>query len=136
MCASTPGPEAGAQCGSAARWDLHGGPPARAVPTVILDDPVLFEPFRAYFHPSQGRPSVPMETFVRMMVLKYRYRLGYETVCAEVSGSISWRLSCKVPLGAAVPHPSTLEKITSRCGEEAIAGLNEALLKKRTKRSS
>jgi IS5 family transposase len=65
-----------------------------------------------------------------------QYRLGYETVCAEVSGSISWRLSCKVPLGAAVPHPSTLEKITSRCGEEAIAGLNEALLKKRTKRSS
>ncbi len=35
MCASTPGPEAGAQCGSAARWDLYGGPPARAVPTVI-----------------------------------------------------------------------------------------------------
>ncbi len=26
-------PEAGAQCGNAARWDLRGGPPARAVPT-------------------------------------------------------------------------------------------------------
>ena len=35
-CASTPGPEAGAQCGSSARWDLCGGPPARAVPTAIV----------------------------------------------------------------------------------------------------
>ena len=28
-----PGSEAGAQCGNTARWDLCGGPPARAVPT-------------------------------------------------------------------------------------------------------
>ena len=33
--ASTPAPKAGAQCGSPARWDLRGGPPARAVPTAI-----------------------------------------------------------------------------------------------------
>jgi IS5 family transposase len=26
-----------------------------------------------------------------------------------------------------VPHPTTLMKLTSRCGEEAVAGLNEAL---------
>jgi hypothetical protein len=26
-------PKAGAQCGNPARWDLCGGPPARAVPT-------------------------------------------------------------------------------------------------------
>src|SRR5690242_4737656 len=31
--ASTFASEAGAQCGSPARWDLCGGPPARAVPT-------------------------------------------------------------------------------------------------------
>ena len=30
------GPEAGAQCGSSARWDLCGGPPARAVPTATV----------------------------------------------------------------------------------------------------
>jgi hypothetical protein len=28
-------PEAGAQCGNPARWDLCGGPSARAVPTAI-----------------------------------------------------------------------------------------------------
>ena len=32
-CALTPTPEVGAQCGNPARWDLCGGPPARAVPT-------------------------------------------------------------------------------------------------------
>ena len=34
-CASTFAPKAGAQCVSSARWDLCGGPPARAVPTAI-----------------------------------------------------------------------------------------------------
>jgi transposase, IS5 family len=35
-----------------------------------------------------------------------------------------------VPVGARVPHPSTLEKITSRCGQAAVDQLNEALLNK------
>ena len=26
-----------------------------------------------------------METYLRLMFLKYRYRLGYETLCAEVT---------------------------------------------------
>jgi group II intron reverse transcriptase/maturase len=37
--ASTPEPKSGAQCVSSARWDLRGGPPARAVPTAIPGDP-------------------------------------------------------------------------------------------------
>src|SRR5215211_7037022 len=31
-------PKAGAQCVSSARWDLCGGPPARAVPTAITGE--------------------------------------------------------------------------------------------------
>jgi transposase, IS5 family len=31
------------------------------------------------------------------------------------------------PLDARVPHPTTLMKLTTRCGEGAVAGLNEAL---------
>ena len=34
-------PEVGAQCVSSARWDLCGGPPARAVPTAILLAPLM-----------------------------------------------------------------------------------------------
>jgi transposase, IS5 family len=108
----------------------RGLPPALAELDKYLEDPALFEPFRPYFHPSKGRPSVPMETYARMMVLKYRYRLGFEALCEEVSDSISWRLFCKVPIGAAVPDASTLEKTTSRCGDAAVRQLNGALLEK------
>jgi IS5 family transposase len=95
-----------------------------------LDDEVLFAPFRAYFDPLIGRPCVPMETYLRMMFLKYRYRLGFETLCREVSDSISWRLFCHIDLDARVPHPTTLMKITIRCGESTVLALNEALLGK------
>jgi transposase, IS5 family len=60
--------------------------------------------------------------------LKYRYRLGFEPLCREVADSISWRRFCRIPLGGRVPHPTTLMKITTRCGETAVNDLNEALL--------
>ncbi len=62
-----------------------------------------------------------------LMFLKFRHRLGYESLCAEVSDSISWRRFCRIPLDGRVPHPTTLMKLTTRCGEAAVAGLNEAL---------
>ncbi|HEX9547534.1 MAG TPA: transposase, partial [Acidimicrobiales bacterium] len=96
----------------------------------LLDDPAFFDPFRAHFHATLGRPSVPIETYLRLMFLKYRYRLGFEPLCREVADSISWQRFCRIPLGVAVPHPTTLMKITTRCGTSAVEGLNEALLAK------
>ena len=96
----------------------------------LLDDPVFFAPFASYFDARIGRPSIPMETYLRLMFLKFRYRLGYESLCREVSDSISWQRFCRIPFGTRVPHPTTLMKITTRCGEDAVAGLNEALLAK------
>jgi len=96
----------------------------------LLDDPVFFAPFAAFFDARIGRPSIPMETYLRLMFLKFRYRLGYESLCREVSDSISWQRFCRIPLGTRVPHPTTLMKITTRCGDAAVAGLNEALLAK------
>jgi transposase, IS5 family len=96
----------------------------------LLDDPVFFAPFAAYFDARIGRPSIPVETYLRLMFLKFRYRLGYESLCREVADSISWQRFCRIPLGTRVPHPTTLMKITSRCGDAAVAGLNEALLVK------
>ena len=96
----------------------------------LLDDERFFEPFRPFFDPVIGRPSIPIETYLRMMFLKYRYRLGYEPLCREVADSIAWRRFCRVPLDRPAPHPTTLMKITSRCGERAVAGLNDALLAK------
>src|SRR5436305_4569965 len=93
----------------------------------LLDDPAFFAPFAPHFHPVLGRPSTPMECYLRLMVLKFRYRLGYESLCAEVADSISWRRFCRIGLDGTVPHPTTLMKLTTRCGEAAVAGLNEAL---------
>ena len=103
-------------------------PAELAAVDALLDDPVFFEPYRAHFCPLWGRPSIPIETYLRMMFLKHRYRLGYETLCREVADSISWSRFCRIPLGTRVPHPSTLGKITTRCGPEAIEALNQALL--------
>lgn len=94
----------------------------------LLDDPAFFEPFAPFFDPRIGRPSTPMETYLRLMFLKFRYRLGYESLCREVTDSISWRRFCRIGLGGSVPHPTTLMKLTTRCGAVAVAGLNEVLL--------
>ncbi len=96
----------------------------------LLDDPSFLAPFVPFFHPMLGRPSTPLECYLRLMFGKFRYRLGYESLCAEVSDSISWRRFCRIPLDGKVPHPTTLMKLTTRCGEAAVAGLNEALLAK------
>jgi IS5 family transposase len=74
--------------------------------------------------------STPMETYLRLMFLKFRYRLGYEALCREVADSITWRRFCRIPLDGSVPHPTTLMKLTTRCGSAAVDGLNEALLAK------
>jgi IS5 family transposase len=93
-----------------------------------LDDERFFAPFIPFFDPRIGRPSIPMETYLRLMFLKHRYRLGYESLCVEVSDSISWRRFCRIDIDVRLPHPTTLMKITTRCGEQAIADLNEELL--------
>ena len=96
----------------------------------LLDDPVFSAPFAAFFDARLGRPSIPVETYLRLMFLKFRYGLGYESLCREVADSISWRRFARISLGVRVPHPTTLMKITTRCGDAAVAGLNEALLAK------
>lgn len=117
-------------------WDAilperaRGLPPGLAAIDELLDDPRFFEPFRPFFALRHGRPSIPMETYLRMMFLRFRYNLGFETLCGEVSDSIAWRRFCRIPLDRPVPHPTTLMKITSRCGVKAIDALNEALLAK------
>lgn len=107
-----------------------GLPPGLAAVDVLLDDERFFVPFEPFFSARHGRPSIPIETYLRMMVLRFRYQLGFETLCAEVSDSIAWRRFCRIPLDTPVPHPTTLLKITARCGPTVVDELNEALLAK------
>ena len=77
-----------------------------------------------------GRPSVPVPTLLRLLYLKHRYQLGYESLCKEVGDSIAWRRFCRIPLDQPVPHPTTLSKLVGRAGPQVIDQLNHALLAK------
>ena len=95
-----------------------------------LDDERFITPWRALFAARLGRPSIPVQTLLRLLYLKHRYQLGYRTLCREVADSISWRRFCHIPLDQPVPHPTTLVKLVGRAGPKTIEQLNHALLAK------
>jgi IS5 family transposase len=64
----------------------------------LLDDERFLAPFVERFSCPIGRPKIPMESYLRLMYLKHRYGLGYETLVKEVSDSTSWRRFCRIPL--------------------------------------
>ena len=95
----------------------------------LLDDDRFLEPFRKRLMSNEGRPTIPMERYLRLMYLKHRYTLGYETLVKEVADSLSWRRFCRIRLDEPVPHSTTLIKLTKRCGPETIDELNTTLLR-------
>jgi transposase, IS5 family len=97
---------------------------------VYLEDERFIAPWRALFDRRLGRPSVPVDTLLRLLYLKHRYQLGYESLCREVSDSIGWRRFCRIALDRPVPHPTTLVKLVRRAGPEVIEQLNAALVAK------
>jgi IS5 family transposase len=96
----------------------------------ILDDERFFAPFREKFHTRVGRPTIPVATYLRMMCLKRRYNLGYETLVKEVKDSFMWRRFCHLSLKDRVPDDTTLIKLTKKYGEDTLDDLNDALVLK------
>jgi transposase, IS5 family len=119
-------------------WELLLAEEAKRLPAELqavdayLDDERFIAPWRAFFDRRLGRPSVPVDTLLRLLYLKHRYGLGYESLCREVADSLSWRRFCRVPLDRPVPHPTTLVKLVRRAGPEVTEQLNAALLAKLT----
>ena len=117
-------------------WELLLPDEAKRVPAELaavdayLNDERFIAPWRALFSARLGRPSVPIDTLLRLLFLKHRYQLGYESLCREVSDSIGWRRFCRIGLDRPVPHPTTLVKLVRRAGPEVIAQLNAALVEK------
>jgi transposase, IS5 family len=117
-------------------WELLLPEEAKRLPAELvkvdayLDDECFIAPWRALFSKRLGRPSVPIDTLLRLLYLKHRYGLGYESLCREVADSISWRRFCRIPLDRPVPHPTTLVKLVRRAGPEVIEELNAALVAK------
>ena len=96
----------------------------------ILDDERFFAPFRERFYTHTGRPTVPVATYLRMMYLKRRYGLGYETLVKEIKDSFTWRHFCRLSLEDRVPDDTTLVKLTRKYGEDILRDLNDALVLK------
>jgi len=96
----------------------------------LLSDLGLVAPFSAHWQSealvsgvsaaAHGRPTIAIETYVRLMALKQRYSWGYRTLVAEVSDSIHLRRFCRIALTDLVPDESTLRKLTRRVGPETV----------------
>jgi transposase, IS5 family len=117
-------------------WDVLLPAYARRLPAELatidayLDDERFIAPWRAVFSARLGRPSVPVPTLLRLLYLKHRYQLGYQSLCQEVADSIGWRRFARIPLDQPVPHPTTLVKLVGRAGPQVLDQLNAALLAK------
>ena len=94
----------------------------------VLDDPRFFAPFIPFFSRTDGRPSIPIETYLRLMFLKTRHGLGYERLVVQVTDSLSLRRFCRIGLETPVPNESTIRKLTARLGPDLVDELNRLLL--------
>jgi IS5 family transposase len=95
-----------------------------------LDDERFFKPYLEKFNRRLGRPSVPVETFHRLMYLRFRHQLSYETLVQEVRDSYTWRKFCRIGPHQRVPDSSTLVKLVKKYGPDTLDQLNEALVQK------
>lgn len=96
----------------------------------LLYDDRFMEPLLKKHHTKMGRPSYPIEKYLRLMYLKHRYSLGYETLIQEAGDSFTWRRFCHIAIDEEMPDSTTLIKARKRYGDEVIQQLNEALIDK------
>ena len=75
-----------------------------------------------------GRPTIAIETYVRLMILKQRHGWGYRGLVAEVSDSIHLRRFCRIALTERVPDESTVRKLTRRIGPETVNDMTRELI--------
>ena len=108
-------------------WSL---PKELAKVDALLDDDRFMKPFLEKHQTHRGRPTKAIETFLRLMYLKRRYNLGYETLIQEVGDSITWRRFCHISIDEPMMDSTTLIKARKRYGDEWVEQLNEILLQK------
>jgi len=98
---------------------------------VLLGDLALFAPVERAWEQTalgHGRPTVPIDRVVRLMVIKQRSGWGYETLVREVSDSLHLRRFCRIALTERVPDESTIRKLVRRLGAEVIEEICRAVI--------
>jgi transposase, IS5 family len=99
----------------------------------LLADPRLLAPIGQAWEQTareHGRPTIPMASFVRLMVIKQRTGRGYQTLVREVSDSLHLRRFCLLPLTQRVPEESTVRKLVCRLGPDVVAELTRVVIGK------
>ena len=96
----------------------------------LLDDDRFFQPFIRMSRTPMGRPSTPVEQYLRLMYLKLSHGLSFEAVVHAVAGNEAWRSFCRIPLDKPVPHYTTLVRWTQDYGEETVRRIHEELARK------
>jgi transposase, IS5 family len=100
---------------------------------VLLSDPGLLAPISASWQQqarSHGRPTISMQTYVRLMAIKHRTGWGYETLVREVSDSLHLRRFCLIALGERTPDESTVRKLTHRLGAAVVNEITRVVIEK------
>lgn len=94
--------------------------------------PAVLAPIEAAWEQTSralGRPSIAMDRFVRLMVVKARSGgWGYETLMREVSDSLHLRRFCRIALTERVPDESTVRKLVRRLGPEVVEEIVTAVV--------
>jgi IS5 family transposase len=101
----------------------------------LLGDPGLLAPVERVWEEGSrgyGRPTMPIDCFVRLMVIKARSGWGYETLVREVSDSLHLRRFCLIALTERVPDESTVRKLCRRLGPEVIDEITRAVIARAT----
>jgi transposase, IS5 family len=97
----------------------------------LLSDAALLAPVERAWEASArsfGRPTIPIDRFVRLMVIKQRSGWGYETLVREVSDSLHLRRFCRIALTERVPDESTVRKLVRRLGPGVIEEITRAVI--------
>jgi hypothetical protein len=108
-------------------------PAELAVLDRLLADPRLLAPIEQAWERAargHGRPTIPMASFVRLMVIKQRTGWGYATLVREVSDSLHLRRFFLLPLIQRVPKESTVRKLVRRLSPEVVAELTRVVIGK------
>ena len=84
----------------------------------LLDDPVVLAPIAAFWQADaqasgtlgvlRGRPTIAMQTYVRVMIVRQRTGWGYESAMREISDSLHLRRFCRIAIDVRVPDESTV----------------------------
>jgi IS5 family transposase len=96
--------------------------------SALLDNEDFLAPFVERFKTTTGRPTVPVQTYLRIMYLKHRHQLSYEVVVEQIRDSIMWRIFCRIPFDKPIPHYTTMIKLTKKYGHEIMENLNQVLV--------